>query len=141
MDGIWKTAIKIGGVISVGLYVFWSLAKDMIPKFSVLNSFQTLVLAGFMLFLMFIIILKLIKKETPKVEEIVHENSTNERNSSVTITGSNSSGTIVTGDGNSVNSEKEPTLNSKEQGNRDSSVSIGGNSSGTIITGDENSIK
>ena len=107
MDGIWKLAIKIGGVISVPLFVFWSLAKDMIPKFSVLNSFQTLVLAGLILFFISIIILILIKKETPKGENIIGSNSSSSdnkqgnREANINI-GGNNSGINITGNNNSV---------------------------------------
>ncbi|HHH53688.1 MAG TPA: hypothetical protein ENK91_08530 [Bacteroidetes bacterium] len=134
MDEFWKSALKVGGVIAVGLFVFWSLAKDMIPKFSMLNSAQTLFLAGVIIFLIFIVVMKLINKNAPSNKA--------DRNSSVTINGDNhSGGNIITGDGNSINSDKEPkSANDQNQGSRDSSVSVGGSNSGNIVTGDGNSI-
>ena len=64
MDNFWKNALKVGGVITVGLFVFWYFGKEIISKFSYLNQEYTLILAGLLIVLTSIIIFRLIKKES-----------------------------------------------------------------------------
>ena len=128
MDGFWNNALKAGGATGIVLFILSSLGKDLIIKSSPLPAELTFLLIGLLLFFLFIIALNLIKK-----------NNIN-RDSNVLIDG-DSSGTIVTGDGNNINSDKENSNPKQQSGDRDSNVSIGGSNSGNVITGDGNNIK
>lgn len=66
MEKFWQNALKVGGVTTIGLFIFWTFIKDIVPKFSILNSSQTFILVGLICILIcIIIILMLFKKKNP----------------------------------------------------------------------------
>jgi len=56
MEKFWKAAVGVGGIASVGAFVFWSLYKDWLklPVFSQMTSDQTFLLMIIFLALTFL---------------------------------------------------------------------------------------
>ena len=149
MNEFWKNAVKFTGIGGVVFFVLWYVFKDIIAKFTSLTSDQSFMLGGLIIVMVAILASKAIdRNHTNKVEEPTKDENHNDNNSnSATIHNSSvkidgdSSGNIVTGDGNSVNSEERAKLRAKkEQESRDSSVTLSGTNAGNIVTGDGNSV-
>jgi len=147
MNEFWKHAVKFTGIGGVVFYVLWYLFKDIIAKFTSLTSEQSFILGGLIIVLLALLGSKAIDKSSSNSgKETDHKTNSNNNkeftnNSSVNVTGENS-GNIISGDGNSVNSEEKAKLRAKkEKESRNSSVTVGGTNSGNIVTGDGNSVK
>jgi len=70
--GFWKKALGVGGVITVALFVVWSLYKDAIEKISPLPAHYSLIILGMIIMFVFLIVGKVIDnkhKETMKMHE------------------------------------------------------------------------
>jgi len=103
MDTFWNKALKVGGVISVGFFVFWSFGTDIIAKFPIFQQNYAFILGGMILLFIFIVIGRLIKKDKDNITDSV----TDIENSNIDI---DLKDTNVT---NSMNNIKNSKINIK----------------------------
>ena len=138
MDKFWQKALQIGGIVTVVMFVIWRLYGDIIAKFSPISSENTTILTGMIITMLFLLASKSMDNRN-KQEHNSSNNQTTNINRSVNISNGASSGNIITGDGNAINSTTQ-THSGRGDKIVDSSVSVGGDNSGNIVTGDGNSI-
>jgi len=142
MDQFWQKALKVGGVVAIVMFVIWSLWGDIITKFSPLPAEYTLILAGMIITMLFLLASKAMDNRSNQKQNA--STSTPHINRSVNMSGGGNSGNIVTGDGNSINSNVQNHYGSGDNVGGDkiinNSVSVSSDNSGNIVTGDGNQI-
>jgi len=143
MDTFWQKALRVGGVVTIVMFVIWSLWGDIIAKFSPIPSEHTTILAGMIITLLFLLASKAMDNKTQS-DQNSSAYPTSNINRSVHISSGGNSGNIVTGDGNSINSNIQTHYGSGDNvaGNKtiNNSVSLGSDNSGNIVTGDGNRV-
>jgi hypothetical protein len=96
MEKFWEYAIKIGGTIAIGLYVFNNLYEKFLDKkiFPMLNQEFTFILLLFFLIFVYLLISKL-------MDIIKHKPSDSNSSNSINI-GRDNNGNNIIGDNNHI---------------------------------------
>jgi len=104
METFWKEALKVGGIVTIVMFVILSIFRDIVAKFSPIPPEYTLILAGLIITMLFLSASKAMDKDKKDDNDDKKDDNDDKKSGDNGVSiGDNNSGTVVVGNGNITN--------------------------------------